>query len=138
MDNNHVRQNLIVKTGAQFLTVNLLSGPHKGQEIIVTNMLIGKMEFDEFYENGRIVLVEYDTIDGKPKNGVARGYYRLHLQLVLIGLFSLLLLLVAGITGLKAVLSFVFVAMALWKLFFPLLLLPSPLSFPAIFRPATL
>jgi len=121
-DNSHVRQSLIVKTEAQFLTVRLLDGPHKGQDISITNMLTGKMEFDEFYEVGKVVLVEYDVADGKPRHGVARGYHRLQMQLVLIGLFGLLLLVVAGVTGLKAVLSFVFAAMVLWKLFFPLLL----------------
>jgi len=122
VDNSHVRQNLIVKTEAQFLTVRLLDGPHKSQEISITNMLTGKMEFDEFYEIGKVVLVEYDAAEGTPSNGVARGYYRLQMQLVLIGLFGLLLLVVAGVTGVKAVLSFVFAAMVLWKLFFPLLL----------------
>ena len=122
VDNTHVRQSLIVKTEAQFLAVQLLNGPHKGQEISITNMLTGKMEFDEFYEAGKVVLVECDMADGRPRHGVARGYYRLQLQMVLIGLFSLLLLVVAGVTGLKAVLSFVFAAMVLWKLFFPLLL----------------
>jgi uncharacterized membrane protein len=122
VDNSQVRQNLIIKTEAQNLTVRLLSGPHKGQEIFVTNMLTGKLEFDEFYEAGSIVLVEYDAVDGKPDHGIARGHYRLQMQLVLIGLFALLLLLVAGVTGLKAMLSFIFTAMVLWKLYFPMLL----------------
>jgi hypothetical protein len=82
----------------------------------------GKMEFDEFYEAGAVVLVEYDVVGGKPANGLARGHYRLQLQLVLIVLFVLLLVGVAGVTGLKAALSFVFTGMVLWKLFFPLLL----------------
>jgi uncharacterized membrane protein len=122
VDNSNVRTNLIVKTESQFLTVKLLDGPHRGQELAITNMLSGKMEFDEFYEVGATVLVEYDMAKGKPANGMARGHYRLRLQLVLIGLFGLLLLVVAGVTGLKATLSFVFAAMVLWKLFFPLLL----------------
>ncbi len=122
VDNSNVRVNLIVKTESQFLTVRLLDGPHKGHEMSITNMLTGKMELDEFYEAGEVVLVEYDVAEGKPHYGVARGHYRLRLQLVLITLFSVLLLLVAGVTGLKAALSFVFAAMVLWKLFFPLLL----------------
>ena len=126
VDNSQVRQNLIVRTEEQFLTVRLLDGPHKGQEIPITNMLTGKMEFDEFYEVGKTVLVEYDAENGKPAHGLARGHYRLRMQLILIGLFGLLLLTVAGVTGLKAVLSFVFSAMVLWKLFFPLLLLGYP------------
>lgn len=122
VDNSHVRTNLIVKTESQFLTVRLLDGPHQGQELAITNMLSGKMEFDEFYEAGATVLVEYGMAEGKPANGLARGHYRLGLQLVLIGLFALLLIGVAGVTGLKALLSFVFTAMVLWKVFFPLIL----------------
>ena len=114
--------NLIVKTNAQYLTVRLLDGPHEGQELAVVNMLTGKMELDEFYEAGKVILVEYNASEGKPSSAMARGYYRLRLQLVLIGLFCVLLLAVAGVTGLKAALSFIFAAMVLWKLFFPLLL----------------
>ena len=121
-DNSQVRINLIVKTETQYLTVQLLKGPHKGHEFTIANLLSGKMEFDEFYEVGDVVLVEYDVVDGSPKHGMARGHYRLDMQLMLICLFGLLLLLFAGVTGLKAMLSFVFAAMVLWKLFFPLLL----------------
>ena len=122
VDDSKVRTNLIVKTNAQYLTVRLLGGPHRGQEVQVVNMLTGKMELDEFYETGKVILVEYSAPEGKPINAVARGYYRLGLQLFLISLFGLLLFAVAGVTGLKAALSFVFAALVLWKLFFPLLL----------------
>lgn len=122
VDNSHVRVNLIVKTEAQFLTVRLLDGPHRGQMISVTNMLTGKMEMDEFYEPGKVILVEYSMANGKPSHAISRGYYRLRMQLLLIGLFTALLIAVAGVSGLKAALSFTFVAMVLWKLFFPLLL----------------
>ena len=122
VDDSKVRTNLIVKTNAQYLTVRLLGGPHQGLEVQVVNMLTGKMELDEFYEPGKVILVEYSAPEGKPINAVARGYYRLGLQLFLISLFGLLLFAVAGVTGLKAALSFVFAALVLWKLFFPLLL----------------
>ena len=126
VDNSAVRVNLIVKTNNQYLTVRLLDGPHEGQELSVINMLTGKMELDEFYEVGKVILVEYSAPGGKPAHAVARGHYRLRLQLLLIGLFGALLLAVAGVTGLKAALSFIFSAMVLWKLFFPLLLLGYP------------
>jgi len=122
VDNSRVRQNLIVKTETQVLDVQLLNGPDKGQRMSITNMLTGKMEFDEIYEKGDIILVEYDVVKGKPGNGLARGQYRLTLQIVLIGLFAILLMIVAGSTGSKAMLSFIFTAMVLWKIFFPLLL----------------
>lgn len=122
VDNSHVRTNLIVKTEEQLLTVRFLDGPHKGREVHVDNMLSGKLEFDEFYKPGDVVLIEYDAPDGEPANALARGHYRLHLQALLIGIFVLLLLAVAGVTGLKAALSFIFAALVLWRLFFPLLL----------------
>ena len=125
-DNSNVRINLIVKTEQQVLEVRLTDGPHAGQTMTVNNMLTGKLEFDEFYEPGDTVLVEYDTADGKPRYGTVRGHYRLHLQLVLIAAFGSLLLLAAGVTGLKAMLSFVFTSLVLWKLYFPMLLDGSP------------
>ncbi|MFZ2446019.1 MAG: YibE/F family protein [Syntrophobacteraceae bacterium] len=123
VDDSKVRVNLIVKTNVQSLTVRLLDGPHEGEEMPVINMLTGKMEIDEFYEPDTVILVEYGVREGKPANAVARGYYRLNLEIALIALFCLLLLAVAGVTGLKAALSFIFAAMVLWKLYFPLLLL---------------
>ena len=122
VDNSRVRTNLIVKTNIQQLTVELLSGPHQGAQIPVVNMLTGKMEMDEVYEQGQVILIEYDAPAGQPQNALARGHFRLGLQLILITLFALLLLGVAGLTGLKAILSFLFSALVLWKLFFPLML----------------
>lgn len=126
VDNSHVKTHLIVKTQSQFLTVRLLDGPHRGEEVSVTNRLTGKMELDEFYQQGATILVEYDLTEGKPGNAVARGHYRLRLQLLLIVLFGCLLAALAGVTGLKALLSFVVTAMMLWKLYFPLVLLGYP------------
>ena len=126
VDNSRVHTNLIVKTNIQLLTVRLLSGPHQGQTVEVVNMLTGKMELDEVYEKGTTILIEYNGGNDTPENAVARGVYRLGLQLFLITLFTLLLIGVAGVTGLKAALSFIFSALVLWKLFFPLLLLGYP------------
>lgn len=123
VDNSQVHMDLIIKTESQFLTVRLLDGPCEGQSVTVENRLSGKMEFDEFYEPDRVILVEYDIRDGKVAHAMARGYYRLHLQVMLIALFVVLLVAVAGVTGLKAALSFIFAGLVLWKLFFPLLLL---------------
>ncbi len=125
-DNSRVQTNLIIKTQHQVLDVVLLNGPHKDYEMSVVNQLTGKLEFDEFYEEGDIVLLEYDIKDDKPAYGTVRGHDRLKLQAALIVAFAVLLLAVAGITGIKALLSFVFAAMVLWTLYFPLLLRSYP------------
>jgi uncharacterized membrane protein len=121
-DNSHVRVNLIVKTQTQFLTVKLVSGPHKGTVLPSENLLTGKLEMDEFYEPGDDILLEYQLKDGQPAYPVARGHYRLHAELLLAVLFGGLLVVLAGPTGLKAILSFVFTALMLWKVLFPALL----------------
>lgn len=121
-DDRYVRVNLIVKTQTQFLTVRLTAGPHKGTLLAVDNVLTGKMELDEFYGTGDDVLVEYQLEAGRPAYPVARGHYRLRAELLLVALFGGLLIALAGPTGLKAILSFVFTALMLWKVLFPALL----------------
>jgi uncharacterized membrane protein len=122
VDDSQVLRHLIIRTQTQYLEVRFLNGPHKGQELTVVNNLTGKLEFDEFYTPGAVILVEYGEVDGRPANALARGHYRLRLQLVLIALFGFLLVLVAGVTGLKALLSFLFAALVMWRLYLPLIL----------------
>jgi uncharacterized membrane protein len=122
VDNSDVRRNLIVKSGMQELTVTILSGPFKGHKATVMNPLHGKMELDEVYEAGNTLLVEFSTKNDKIFGAYARGKYRLHLELVLLGLFAVLLIAVAGWTGLKALLSFCFAGLLIWKVMIPLFL----------------
>ncbi|MBK1708740.1 YibE/F family protein [Marichromatium gracile] len=121
-DDADLRQHGVVRTGTQTLTVELLDGAQRGQRARVTNALTGKLEFDEFYRPGERLLVEYRLRDGEIGLAYARGHYRLDHQLLLLGLFCGFLVLVAGWTGVKALLSFVFAALALWKVLIPLLL----------------
>ncbi|MBN1974642.1 MAG: YibE/F family protein [Sedimentisphaerales bacterium] len=122
VDNSRVFQNVIVKIGEQDLEVELLEGPHKGKTITVSNQLTGKMEIDEVYKPGRDILVEYNIINGVPAAAFARGNYRLHLELFLVLLFVLMLVLLGGWTGLKAVFSFIFAVLMIWKVMIPLFL----------------
>jgi len=65
--------------------------------------------------------VEY-RFKGDQTTAYTRGYYRLELELLLALLFAVFLIMVAGWTGFKALLSFVFAALAIWKLLIPLFL----------------
>ncbi len=111
----------VVKVGSQFLQVRLLDGPQASQEISVINQLFGKLEVDEYYKVGDSLLVEYQS--GSQKiTGYARGHYRLNLEICLALLFAGTLCLVAGWTGFRAMLSFVFAVMVIWKVMIPLFL----------------
>jgi len=118
-----VKEVRLIKTGTQLLTAVLRTGPLRGQEIEVSNELRGAMEVDEIYRPGHALLVEYTTgPSGAVTAAYARGRYRLDLSLGLLAAFGLLLVAVAGITGLKALLSFVLAALMLWKVLYPAIL----------------
>lgn len=119
---NHDLQRLgLVRVGTQVLQARLEQGPDEGKEIPVINQLSGRMEVDEFYEVGDTLLVEYRTEKDRI-TGYSRGHYRLELEVLLACLFAGLLILVAGWTGVKALLSFVFAALLIWKLMIPMFL----------------
>lgn len=122
VDNRGIVVSGVIKTGTQNLQATLLAGPCDGQALSVANHLSGKMELDEFYRVGERLLVQYAEQDGAPVHGIARGHYRVGTILILVALFSVLLLLVAGTTGLKALFSFVFAALMIWKVMIPLFL----------------
>ncbi len=121
-----VRENIqsygIVNVGSQELRVRLLSGPRAGQEITVLNHLSGKLDIDEYYKEDARLLVEYQDKSEGDIIGFARGHYRLGLEFFLLVLFAFTLILVAGWTGLRASLSFVFAALVIWKLMIPMFL----------------
>jgi uncharacterized membrane protein len=122
VNNSDVRQNLIVKSGLQELTVTILNGPFKGEAATVMNPLHGKMELDEVYAVGNTLLVEFSTKNGQINRVYARGKYRIHFEILLLCLFAVLLILVAGWTGIKALLSFCFAGLMIWKVMIPLFL----------------
>jgi uncharacterized membrane protein len=121
-DDSQIERAMIIKTGMQTLAVEILSGDFKGQRVSAVNLLSGKLELDEVYAPGETILVEFSAKDGKITWAQARGAYRIGLELLLFALFGLLLALVAGWTGVKALLSFVLCALMLWKVLVPLFL----------------
>lgn len=122
VDNGDLRRNLIVLTGTQDLRVVFVDGRHRETETRVVNPLAGKLEFDEIYEVGDTILVEYRLHKGDIHMAFSRGHYRLTHELLLIVLFCSFLIAVAGWTGVKAILSFAFAALMLWKVLVPLFL----------------
>ncbi|MBN2590258.1 MAG: hypothetical protein JXA96_10385, partial [Sedimentisphaerales bacterium] len=88
VNNSSLRQSLIIKTGSQNITVEILSGEYKDNRVQITNSLTGKMELDEIYTEGEKILIEFNVVDGKPFWGAARGKYRINLELLLLAMFA--------------------------------------------------
>ena len=138
VDNRDLRQNLIVHTGTQDIRVEMLEGPQKGEKARVLNPLSGKLEFDEVYKPGDTILVEYTLDKGRIHMAFTRGYYRLTHEVILIAAFCVFIIAVAGFTGFKALISFVFAALMLWKILIPLFLKdvsPIPVSLAVVAAP---
>lgn len=122
VDNSQVHQLGIIREGDQRVVVEPDSGPFAGQRLTADNHLLGKLELDKIFVPGDTALVVLSLHDGKIVAAVAQDHWRLGLQSLLLGLFVLALVAYAGLTGLRAVVSFVLAALLLWKVLTPLLL----------------
>lgn len=122
VDNSDIRQNGLIRAGTQEMSVEILSGEYKGQTVTCGNHLMGKMELDEIYAPGHTILLEFAAKENQIGPAYSRGHYRIHIEFILLGLFALLLIAVGGWTGFKALLSFFFSALMLWKVMVPVFL----------------
>lgn len=109
--------------GTQRLEAEILSGPFKGRKVRAENELRAQMDIDKKFAPGDVALVtvpEEGVKDGDVL--VARDHWRLGWCAVLAAAFSVFLALFGGWTGVKALFSFVFSCVAVWKLLVPMCL----------------
>jgi len=123
VDNTNLEQYGISKVGSQSLKVELLNGEYKGQIVKGVNYLMGKMELDSVYENDMKVLVKPYIVDNKINSVTLLGYYRIDIEIILMIIFGAFLICFAGWTGFKALISFCFSAVMIFKILLPLFLL---------------
>ncbi|MFP4309140.1 MAG: YibE/F family protein [Desulfococcaceae bacterium] len=118
-----IQQFGMVKQGEQGVSLEILDGPFRGKILEGFNPLLGQMDRDTIFQEGDIALVVI-SLDGEGNIRYVnpQSHYRLGTQFFLLGLFALLLLVFGGWTGLKALLSFLFSALTLWKVLVPMLL----------------
>lgn len=125
-DNSEIKRVGIVPVGTQTITVRILSGDFRGDTVVTENVLLGQMSADKIFKTGQKVLLVLRI--GKKNNKLvitasrASENYRFGMIMILFILFTLFLVLFAKWTGVKALLSFVFTALAIWKILIPLFL----------------
>lgn len=122
VNNSEIIQRGIVKVGTQALTVKILNGPYEGTEVQAINELIGKMELDKIFAVGDIALMVLTLKGDEIYFANAQDHYRINIELILLLCFAVFLVVFGGLTGAKALLSFVFAAMMIWKIMIPLFL----------------
>lgn len=122
VDNQAIHQRGVVQTGVQAVSVQVVGGEFAGQEFEATNTLLGKLEMDKVFQTGDTALVVIKGEHGRIIAANLIDHYRLDQEALLFGLFILALFWFARWTGVKAVLSFVFTILVLWKVLWPLFL----------------
>ncbi len=124
VDNSFLSSYSIVTTGNQELELLVRRGRFKGDTLKAENVLIGQKSIDKIFSEGDKVLaiIQLDKNGDRITAARAADYYRQETELILFLLFALFLVFFARITGIKAILSFLFTAFAFWKLLIPLFL----------------
>jgi len=118
-DDSNIRQNGIIRTGDQGLTVKILSGGQKGRMAEAVNHLYGKLELDKVFATGDTALALLNGYGGEILKITVVDHWRVGVELLLFLLFAGLLLWYAGAVGARALLSFVFCGLAIWKILLP-------------------
>ncbi len=119
VDNSTIKKTGVVQSGEQSCQVELLSGPHKGEEYTAINILSGSLEQDKIYEKGDKALVLVSFQNEKVVSVSMIDHYRIGGELILLFVFFAVLILFAGWTGLRAVLSFALAVLVIWKILIP-------------------
>jgi uncharacterized membrane protein len=109
----------LTKTGEQIVFVLIKEGPFAGEQFVHYNHFIGKLDLDRVYKPGDQVFLVLETDNGNLVSGNIVDRYRLKTEMVLVAVFVVFLVLFAGWTGIKAVLSFFFTIVVLWKILLP-------------------
>ncbi len=124
VDNARIIQSGFIKSGTQDLEVLILDGPFKGQQVDAWNLLQGSFELDKFFKEGDVVILALNTDDNNQVSAaLASDYYRGDIELILFIVFALMLIVFSGWTGVRALLSFIFAILLIWKALIPLFLL---------------
>lgn len=105
----------------QLVTVRILSGPHKGQVVQILHTLTGHPYFDLHVRSGQRVILQAD------ESGPETQYYLADLSrtrplAVLTALFVLLVIVIGGPQGVKAILSLAGMGVIIFTLILPLIL----------------
>lgn len=107
----------------QILSFRILSGQFRGETVQVNNIWIGRSFGDRIISNGDVLFLEIQIRD--PQNPTIdsvsmREYFRTPFLLYLAGALGILMILVAGMKGVRAILTLFVTALAILYLLVPL------------------
>ncbi len=121
-DNSGIIDTGLVRSGEQVCEIEILDGKFKGQTVSAVNMLNGSLEQDKIFCPGDKALAVISHDGEKILNVTMTDHYRINWEIVLAVFFAAILIIFAGRTGLRSVLSFILTVLSIWKLVVPLYL----------------
>lgn len=121
-DNSAIIDTGLVRSGEQRCTLLFMEGKFEGQSAQGVNMMNGSLENDKFFEPGDTAMVVINYSDSEILSVTMIDHYRIAWEVVLAAIFVGFLVLFAGRTGIRAVLSFGVTILVIWKLLVPLYL----------------
>ena len=112
----------LIRTGEQRCTVLILGGMFEGEETQAVNRLNGSLSQDKIFAPGDTAFIAVSHSGGEITAATMVDHYRIDKEGVLALIFLLLLVVFAGKTGLRAILSFAVTLLTMWKVLVPCLL----------------
>lgn len=122
VDNSAIIDTGLVRSGEQLCQLELLGGLFQGEVATGVNMLNGSLEQDKIFAPGDKAMVVVSYQGDKILSVTMTDHYRINMELVLAVLFGAFLILFAGRTGVRAIVSFLLTVLALWKVLVPVYL----------------
>ena len=122
-DESFIINNGLIRTGEQLCELEILKGKFKGKTVQGSNMLSGSLEQDKIFAVGDKILVTLDYTGDQIRVATLVDHYRINYEILLVGIFVVFLIGFSGTVGIKAILSFIFTILSMWKILIPLFLL---------------
>ena len=119
VDNSAIVTSGLIQSGEQTCKLSIENGIFKGKTLEGVNFLSGSLEKDKIYKEGDKALLTISYKDKEIKSVVMSDHYRLDKEVILLGIFAILLIVFAGKNGFQAILSFAITVLTIWKVLIP-------------------
>lgn len=119
VNNDNIIDTGLIRSGEQSCEATVLSGIFKGRTVQAVNMLTGSLEQDKLFSSGDNAYAVISYSGDEILSVTMTDHYRLNAELVLAVIFAVFLILFAGQTGVRSVLSFIITVLMIWKVVVP-------------------
>ena len=123
VNNMGIHNSGIFKLGDQSALIEIETGSRKGEQVWANNMLTGSLSVDKIFKEGDTawVLIGFDE-DNNINFANMIDHYRIDKEIILIGVFAVVIIIFSGYTGVRTLLSFAFALLSIWKILIPAML----------------